>query len=129
MITKATYIERRGAALRALGQEIVRLTDYADKVTADVAVGYYGAIHELQATHDIAARKLRELRAVSDKTWAREDATADVEQAWKELRNAVLNAISTTYGETSQRPSERHSNYTPCQSNRARRISPRGSCY
>ena len=100
MITKAAYIERRGASLRALDREIERLTNYADMATSDVAVKYYKAIHGLQATRNKAARMLQELRINSDdKVWAWDDATTGLEDAWKELRNAVFIAIATTYSE------------------------------
>ena len=52
MITKATYIARRGASLNALDLEIGRLTEYADKATENVAVNYHEAIHGLQATRE-----------------------------------------------------------------------------
>jgi hypothetical protein len=102
MITKAMYIERRGASLRALDMEITGLTDYADCATADVALNYYEAIQGLQTTRDNAEKMLRKLHTVSDTAWALEDATTGVEDAWNELRNAVFVAISTTYCEASR---------------------------
>lgn len=129
MITKATYIAKRGASLRALDQEIARLTDYADNVTEDVAVGYDKVIHGLQMTRDNAAKKLRELHSATDTAWAGEDPTMGVEDAWNELRDAVIAAISTTYCEASRRTSRRHAIGGPHANHRARRIAPRGSCY
>ncbi len=129
MITKATYLARRGASLRALDVEIARLTDYADRVAADVAVKYYETINVLQATRDKAAKMLRELHAVSDKAWAWEDATSAVEDAWSDLRSAVVAAISTTYGDTSRRPAGQHVMNDSHQIYRTRHIAPRGSCY
>lgn len=126
MITKATYIARRGASLNALDLEIARLTDYA---TEDVAVNYYAAIYGLQATREKAETRLRELHAVSDTAWVGDDPTMGVEDAWRELRDAVIAAISTTYCEASRRPSGRHTIGGPHHNNRARRIAPRGSCY
>ncbi len=129
MITKANYIERRTASLRALELEIARLMDYADRVAGDVAVKYYEAINVLQATRDKAAKMLRELHAVSDKAWAWEDATSGVEDAWTDLRSAVISAIATTYGDTNRRPSGQHVTDDRHQTYRTRRITPRGSCY
>lgn len=129
MITKANYIERRTASLRALELEIARLMDYADRVAADVAVQYYEAINVLQVTRDKAAKMLRELHAASDKAWAWEDATSGVEDAWSDLRSAVVAAISATYGDTSRRPAGRHVTDDPHQTYHTRRIAPRGSCY
>ena len=129
MIVKATYLERRDASLRAFEIEIARLTDHADRATADVAGDYYEAIRRLQATHDNAAEMLRKLRVVSEESWMREDAVTDVEEAWRELREAVVAAISTTYREASRRPPARHTIDGPHQANRARRIRPRGACY
>jgi hypothetical protein len=129
MMTKANYIERRTVSLRALELEIAKLMDYADRVAADLAVKYYEAIHGLQVTHDKAAAMLRELHAVSDKAWAWEDATTGVEDAWSELRSAVIAAISTTYGDTGRRPSGQHVSDDPHQTYRTRRIAPRGACY
>lgn len=129
MITKATYIAKRGASLRALDQEIARLTDYADNATEDVADKYFAVIHDLQATRDKAVRMLRQMHSGNDKAWMREDATTGVEDAWNELRDAVLAAISTTYCEASRKPTERHTLEGPHHINRIRRIAPRGSCY
>lgn len=129
MITKAIYIERRTASLRALELEIAQLMDYADKVAAEIAVKYYEAIHGLQATHDNAVTMLRKLHASSDKAWAWEDATSGVEDAWSDLRSAVIAAIATTYGDTDRRPAGKHVTDDPHQAFRPRRIAPRGSCY
>ena len=129
MITKASYIERRGASLRALDLEIARLTDYADKVTAVVAVKYYEMIRSLQTTRDKAAKKLRELRAVGDESWVEGDASTGVEEAWSELRIAVLAAISTTYFESNHNPPAPRASDGLHQAYRARRIAPRGACY
>ena len=129
MITKANYIERRTASLRALELEIARLMDYADRVAAEVAVKYYETIYALQATRDKAAKRLRELHAVSDKAWAWEDATSGVEDAWSDLRNAVIAAISTTYGDTNRRPGGQHVTDDSHLTYRTRRIAPRGSCH
>ena len=129
MITKATYLERRDTSLRAFEMEIARLTDHADRATADVADDYYEAIHRLQASHDKAAKTLRELDAVSDHAWQGKDSAADVEEAWGELREAVVAAISTTYCEASRRLPGRHTTAGPHQAHRARRIAPRGACY
>ena len=133
MITKATYIERRGASLRALDMEIARLMDYADEATGEVTNKFYAVSNCLQTTRDKAAKKLRDLHAVSDMTW--KDAATGVEDAWKELRNAVLAAISVTYCEVisyhdvSPRPSEPHALEGPHQTYRARRIALRRACY
>ena len=129
MITKTSYLERRGASLRALELEIARLTDYANKVTTDVAAGYYKAIHSLQATHEKAEAMLGELREVSDSAWEGENPTMGVEDAWNELRDAVIAAISTTYCEANRRPVARHATGDPHQIQRVGRIAPRGSCY
>ena len=128
MITKTRYLERRGASLRALELEIDRLTDYANKVTTDVASGYYKAIHGLQATHEKAEAMLEELSAFSDSAWVGADPTMGVEDAWNDLREAVIAAISTTYCEASRRPETRHAAGGPHQIQRVGRIAPRGSC-
>ena len=99
MFTKTMYIERRGASLRALDTEIGRLTDCADGATADVALNYYEVIERLETTRDNAARKLRKLGAVSGEEWASAEAVRDVENEWREMRRAVIVAISTTYGD------------------------------
>lgn len=129
MVTNTTYIERRVASLRALDMEISKLTDYADGATGAVAVTYYGAIHALQETRDKAAASLRELNRVSHITWLREAATADVDDAWKEVRSAVHVAITTTYCEVIRRPSGQHATDGSLPINRVRRIAPRGACY
>ncbi len=95
MIATATYLERRGASLRALDQEITWLTNYAELATAEVAARYGDAIRGLRATRDEAARRLRELRAVSGNAWDVQEAMNDVEEAWNDLRNALREAIST----------------------------------
>ena len=99
MITPAMYIERRGASLRALDVEIRRLTDYADDADPDVALNYYEVIQGLETTRNKAAKKLRKLGAVSGEEWAAADAVRDMEHEWRELRKAVIVAISATYGE------------------------------
>ena len=97
MMTKSTYIERRGASLRALDVEIDRLTDYADGTTADVALNYYEAIQGMKTMRDKAAKQLRKLGAVSGDEWKSAEALRDVEHEWRALRKAVLVAISATY--------------------------------
>lgn len=104
MITKAMYIARRNTSLRAMDREIGRLMNYANKSTEEIAVEYYESIHGLRATRDKAARKLRELHTVSETAWIGDEATTGVEDAWSELRDAVLTAISTTYCEESRSP-------------------------
>lgn len=99
MFTKAMYIEKRGASLRALDVEIGRLTDYADGAAADVALNYYEVIQGLETTRDNAATKLRKLGAVSGEEWASAEALRDVENQWRELRKAVIVAISATYND------------------------------
>lgn len=129
MITKAAYLERRGASLRALDLEISRFTAYADRATADVSVKYYEAIKALQAARDKAAKRLRDLHVSTSSAWMWEEAAAGMEDVWSELRNAILAAISTTYCEASSRPSDKHALDVSHQTNRVRRIAPRGSCY
>ena len=111
MITKAKYIARRGASLKALDREIVRLTLYANRATADEAGNYRIAIDILQGTCDRATKMLRELHANTDGAWVVEEATTDVENAWNELRNALFAAISTTYCDSSRSPSEERPKY------------------
>ena len=129
MITKATYLERRDSSLRVLELEIARLTDFANAATADDASKYYEAIRGLQATHDNAAEALKKLHAVNEDSWMWEDAAMDLEQAWGDLREAVVAAISATYGEAHRRPPGQHTAYVSHQANRARRTHPRGACY
>ena len=129
MITKANYLERRDTSLRVLELEIARLTDYADRAKADVADKYYEAIRSLQATHDNAAEMLQKLHAASDESWMQEDAATGVEEAWRELREAVIAAISMTYCEANRRSSRRHAANVSNQTNRAHRAPPRGACY
>ena len=99
MITSEMYIERREASLRALDVEISRLTDYADGADADVALNYDEVIHHLETTRDRAAKQLQKLGVVSCEESARAEALRDMEHQWRELRNAVLVAISATYRE------------------------------
>ena len=129
MITKASYIEMRSASLRAMDIEIARLMDYADRSTADIAAKYYEAIDRLQQTRDKATELLRGLLIASDEAPVWQIAAAGVEEAWKEIRDAVLAAISTTYCEANRRSSARHLSAGPHTNNRAGRIAPRGSCY
>jgi 7-cyano-7-deazaguanine synthase in queuosine biosynthesis len=129
MMTKTNYIERRTASLRALELEIAKLMDYADRVAAELSVKYYEAIQGMQVIHDNAARMLRELHAVSEKAWVWEDATSGVEDAWSDLRNAVMAAIATTYGDADRRSAGKRVTVDPHQAYRQRRIAPRGSCY
>lgn len=129
MFTKAAYIEKRRAALRALDQEIARLTDFAGRASDDEAGMYYEAIDGLLVSRDHAAKKLRELRAASDKSWEWEDATTGVEEAWKELRNAVLIAIAATYGEAERRMPQHQPGHCQLRAARVGRISPRGAMY
>ena len=97
MMTKSTYIARRAASLRALDVEIGRLKDYADEATADVALNYYEVIQGLETTRDNAAKHLRKLGEVHGEEWESAEALRDVENEWRELRKAVLVAISATY--------------------------------
>lgn len=129
MMTKTNYIAKRGASLKALDQEIARLTDFANNATADIADKYFAVIDNLQAKRDKAAKMLRQLHSGNDKVWMQEDVAAGVEDAWNELRDAVLAAITTTYCKASRRPTERHRLEGPHRINRIQRIAPRGSCY
>ena len=99
MFTKAMYIERRGASLRALDVEINRLTDYADRASGVVALEYYEAIQGLETSRDRAAKMLLKLGALNAEAVTRADAMRNMESAWRELRNAVVDAISATCSE------------------------------
>lgn len=99
MFTKAMYIERRGASLRALDVEISRLTDYADHAAVDVALEYYEAIQGLETTRDRAAKTLRKLGEISAVEVTCANAMRDMENSWRELRNALVVAISATCSE------------------------------
>ena len=85
--------------MRALDVEIRRLTDYADGADADVALNFYEAIQGLETTRDRAAKQLQKLGVVSCEERARAEALRDMEHRWRELRNAVLVAITATYNE------------------------------
>ena len=82
--------------MHALDREITRLTEFVDAATADVTLEYYEAIDILQMTRDKAAGKLRELQAVNDQSWAGDEATTGMDDAWKEVTHAVLVVISMT---------------------------------
>ncbi len=99
MFTQAMYIERRGASLRALDAEIDRLTDYADRATGDEALEYYEAIQGLETSRDRAAKLLLRLGALSAGAVTNADAMRDMEKSWRELRSAVVAAISATGSE------------------------------
>lgn len=99
MFTKTMYIEKRGASLRALDTEIDRLTDYADHATGDEALEYYEAIQGLEASRDRAAKMLLKLGALSAGAVTNADAMRDMEKSWRELRCAVVAAISATGSE------------------------------
>ncbi|MBC7816909.1 MAG: hypothetical protein IAG10_08490 [Planctomycetaceae bacterium] len=129
MITKAMYIERRDESLRALDLEIASLMDYAARATADLAVKYDAAINRLQEMRDQAAKKLQGLHVVSDTGWLGDDATLSMEEAWTDLRNAVLAAITATYCEAGRRTPRQHALVGPLHSQRARRIASRASCH
>ena len=96
MFTNAMYIESRGASLRALDVEIGRLADYADRASGDVALDYYEAIQGLETTRDKAARTLRKLGEVSGEEVACANAMRAMENSWRELRSALIVAISAT---------------------------------
>lgn len=96
MITKATYIERRSASLRALDLEIIRLTDFANGEDGDEALVCYEVIDVLRTQRDNAVQKLREMQMIDDQRWADDDVTSGMENAWREVRNAVLVAIEMT---------------------------------
>lgn len=99
MFTKAMYIERRGASLRALDTEINRLTDYADRATGDVALEYYEAIQELETSRDRAVKMLLKLGSLDSEAVANADAMRDMESSWRQLRSAMVAAISATGSE------------------------------
>jgi hypothetical protein len=99
MTTKAMYIARRNTSLRALNEEITRLMAFANESSVELAIELEVAIEGLLATRDQAENKLRLLDDVDDSVWMDDRATADLEDAWGDLRGAVLVAISTTYCE------------------------------
>lgn len=97
MIAITTYITRRGASLKALDREIVRLTKHACLTSGEISPHISEAIQGLQATRDNAATRLQELRTVGTDEWSLDEAMSNVEEAWNEIRTAVLIAISSTY--------------------------------
>lgn len=99
MIAKTTYIRRRDASLRALDLEIIRMKSLADIRPEIITSKYKKAIQRLHSTRDVAARKLRELQQSGEYEWNNGEASYAVEQAWDEIRIAVLYAISATYAE------------------------------
>ena len=99
MMTKDAYIVHRRAMLRGVDTEIARLTDFAEEATLDVAVDYHEAIRGLQNKNDKAAISLREVGSMSDEEWERKDTAIEAEAVWKEMRSAVLFALSATYHE------------------------------
>ena len=85
--------------MRALDTEINRLTDYADRATGEVALEYYEAIQGLETSRDRAAKMLLKLGALSAGSVTNADAMRDMEKSWRELRCAVVAAISATGSE------------------------------
>jgi flagellar biosynthesis regulator FlaF len=96
MFTKAMYIERRGASLRALDVEISRLTDDANLSSGDIALEYYEAIQGLEIARDRAAATLQRLEAVSEEAVVWSDAVSEMENSWNDLRNSLVAAIAAT---------------------------------
>ena len=97
MIAITTYIQRRTASLRALDQEIARLTRHACLAPGEFAPHVFDAIEGLQATRENATIRLQELRTGGTDNGNFDEAMSNVEEAWDEMRTAVLAAISSTY--------------------------------
>jgi len=94
MLTKATYIAQRTAAIAALDIEIARLTEFADRAGDDVALAYFEAIDALQSQRDTAVARLRELRTVNEKIWRHDPATRGLELAWNGVRRTILGVLA-----------------------------------
>ena len=104
MVTRTTYIEQRRVSLKALDREIARMTHYQCGVTTDAALQYDQAIRGLQVSRDKAAKMLQAMRAPDGEALTCEDATQGMENAWGDVRTAVLAAISATYGDACRGP-------------------------
>ena len=108
MLTTATYLQRRSKSLSVLGTEIARLTEFASQSDAVNDTDFREAIERLQLSLDAAARQVRELAfgcGPESEVHATERSVAGVEQAWGEMRGAVLAAIAVTYGDSEARGS------------------------
>ena len=77
----------------------MRMRSIADISPEILTSKYNKAIQRLQSIRRLAARRLRELQQSDECAWNDGKALLGVEQAWDELRSAVLLAISATYAE------------------------------
>lgn len=92
MNAKEAYQKKMEARLAELDAEIDRLKARAKAAEADAQLEYTRDLSELRQHRDEAIRKLEQLRSASDD--AVDDFVAGVENAWKELKDAVGRASS-----------------------------------
>lgn len=102
MITPENYVQRRAESLKVLDDVIVRLMEFAEAETKDIASDFFEAINGLKQARAEAVRQVKKLlrEMHSFREVDLETALAGIEQAWEVLRTAVLTAISATYGNT-----------------------------
>ena len=108
MLTTDAYLQRRSKSLSALDTEIARMTEFGNQSDAVNDTDFWEAIERLQLSLDAAAEQLRELVfdcGPESEVPATERSVAGVEQAWGEIRVAVLGAIAVTYANSEERGS------------------------
>jgi len=81
------YVKKIEARLEELDAEIDRMKAQAKGAEAEVQLEYIRHLSELREKREEAGRKLKELRAAGDDALG--DIQAGMENAWKELKNAI----------------------------------------
>ncbi len=92
MSKRSAYIEKMGAQLRLWDAQINELSAKADKKKADVKIGYYDLVNQLNKKRDSAQKKLKELQNAGEDGW--ENLRNGVDSSWKDLKDSVDKAVS-----------------------------------
>jgi hypothetical protein len=90
MSTKDAYVKEMQTQLDEFSEEIVRLKAGAKKVIAKTKNRQDDQIAILEARHESAQKKLRELKDSSGNAW--EDLRMGIVSAWDSVRDALVSA-------------------------------------
>lgn len=85
------YVEKLSAQMVEWNNQIDRLKDKVESVTAESKGDYYQAIAALQRKRDEAAERLQRVAVASDDEW--EELKAGTEQVLGEIRTILRDAV------------------------------------
>lgn len=91
-MNRSEYVKALEQKLERLDAEIAKLKIKSERAGADLKAGYEDILADLRLKRVELQPRLRELKRVGDEAWVEVKDGLDV--AWKDLKNAVGNAVS-----------------------------------